>query len=105
MNKVYITGSGLWVPQNLVTNAELVASYNEYARRTNARNAAAIARGEVAAVPESSSEFIEKASGIKQRYVVEKTGVLDPDRMCPAIPPRPNEQISLMAEMAVGAAR
>ena len=105
MNKVYITGSGLWVPPNLITNAELVASYNEYARRTNERNAAAIASGEVAAVPESSSEFIEKASGIKQRYVVEKTGVLDPDLMCPVIPPRPNEQISLMAEMAVGAAR
>ena len=78
MNKVYITGSGLWVPPNLITNAELVASYNEYVRRTNERNAAAIASGEVAALPESSSEFIEKASGIKQRYVVEKTGVLDP---------------------------
>jgi beta-ketodecanoyl-[acyl-carrier-protein] synthase len=105
MNKVFITGSGLWVPPNLIGNDELVASYNEYVRRTNERNAAAIARGEVAALPESSSEFIEKASGIKQRYVVEKTGVLDPDRMCPVIPPRPNEQISLMAEMAVGAAR
>ncbi|VVC83135.1 beta-ketoacyl-ACP synthase III [Sideroxydans sp. CL21] len=105
MNKVYITGSGLWVPSNLISNDELVASYNEYVRRTNERNAAAIGRGEVAALPESSSEFIEKASGIKQRYVVEKTGVLDPDRMCPVIPPRPNEQISLMAEMAVGAAR
>lgn len=105
MNKVYITGSGLWVPSNLISNDELVASYNEYVRRTNERNAAAIGRGEVAPLPESSSEFIEKASGIKQRYVVEKTGVLDPDRMCPVIPPRPNEQISLMAEMAVGAAR
>ena len=84
MNKVYITGSGLWVPPDLITNAELVTSYNEYARRTNERNAAAIASGEVAAVPESSSEFIEKASGIKQRYVVEKTGVLDPDVMHPS---------------------
>ena len=105
MNKVFITGSGLWLPPNLISNAELVASYNEYVWRTNERNAAAIARGEVAALPESSSEFIEKASGIKQRYVVEKSGVLDPDIMRPAIPPRPNEQISLMAEMAVGAAR
>jgi beta-ketodecanoyl-[acyl-carrier-protein] synthase len=105
MNKVYITGSGLWVPPDLITNEELVASFNEYVRRSNERNAAAIARGEVAALPESSSEFIEKASGIKQRYVVEKTGVLDPDRMCPVISQRPNEQISLMAEMAAGAAR
>lgn len=105
MNKVYITGSGLWVPPDIISNEELVASFNEYVRRTNERNAAAIARGEVAALQESSSEFIEKASGIKQRHVVEKTGVLDPDRMCPVLPQRPNEQISLMAEMAVGAAR
>jgi beta-ketodecanoyl-[acyl-carrier-protein] synthase len=105
MNKVYITGSGLWVPPNLISNDELVASYNEYVRRSNERNAAGIMRGEVVALPESSSEFIEKASGIKQRYVVEKTGVLDPDIMRPVIPQRPNEQISLMAEMAVGAAR
>jgi beta-ketodecanoyl-[acyl-carrier-protein] synthase len=105
MNKVYITGTGLWVPPNVISNAELVASYNEYARRTNERNADAIARGETQPVPESSSEFIEKASGIKQRYVVEKAGVLDPDVMHPVISQRPNGEISLMAEMAVNAAK
>lgn len=105
MNKAYVTGTGLWVPPNVITNDELVASYNEYVRRSNERNSAAIACGEATALPESSAEFIEKASGIKQRYVVEKSGVLDPERMCPVIPQRPNEQISLMAEMAVGAAR
>ncbi len=105
MNQAYITGSGLWVPPYLITNAELVASYNEYVRRSNERNAVAIAGCEVAALPKSSSDFIEKASGIRQRYVVEKAGVLDPDLMRPVIPQRPNDQISLMAEMAVGAAR
>jgi beta-ketodecanoyl-[acyl-carrier-protein] synthase len=105
MNKVFITGTGVWTPPNIITNDELVASFNEYVRRTNERNAADIAAGAVVALAPSSSEFIEKASGIKQRYVIDKAGILDPDRMCPNIPSRPNEQISLMAEMATAAAK
>ena len=66
-----------------VGNEELVAAFNAYAKRFNEENAAAIAAGTVAAVPESSAEFIEKASGIKRRYVVDKAGVLDPARMRP----------------------
>jgi beta-ketodecanoyl-[acyl-carrier-protein] synthase len=48
-------------------------------------------------------EFIEKASGIRQRYVLEKAGVLDPTRMKPRFAPRPDEALSLMAEIAVDA--
>ncbi len=105
MNKVYLTGTGLWTPEHVITNAELVASFNDYVARTNELNATAIERGEMVALQPSSVEFIEKASGIKQRYVVEKSGILDPERMCPIIPERPNEQISIMAEIAVAAAR
>ncbi len=105
MKKTYITGTGVWTPPNVITNAELVASFNEYVRRFNERNAAAIERGEIVSLQPSSVEFIEKASGIKQRYVIDKEGVLDPDRMCPNIPARPNDQISIMAEIAVLAAR
>jgi beta-ketodecanoyl-[acyl-carrier-protein] synthase len=53
----------------------------------------------------SSVEFIEKASGIQQRYVLEKSGVLDPSRMYPRFTERPDDQLSLMAEIAVDAAR
>ena len=53
----------------------------------------------------SSVEFIEKASGIKARYVVDKEGVLDTGRMTPNIPERPNDQISVLAEIAVNAAK
>jgi len=53
----------------------------------------------------SSVEFIEKASGIRQRYVIDKVGVLDPTRMKPHFEPRPDDQISLMAEIAVEAAK
>ena len=105
MNKVFITGTGVWTPEQVITNAELVASFNEYVSRFNARNHEAISRGEVTALQPSSVEFIEKASGIKQRYVVEKTGVLDPDRMAPHIPERGPSELSIMAEIGVKAAR
>lgn len=57
------------------------------------------------ALAESSCEFILKASGIKNRYVMDKTGILDPDIMCPRIPERSNDELSILAEMAVKAAR
>jgi len=100
-----LTGTGLYTPEQSITNDELVASFNEYVRRFNAANEAAIAAGTVTALLPSSTEFIVKASGIKNRYVMDKQGVLDPDIMCPRIPERPNDQISVLAEMAVTAAR
>ncbi len=69
----------------------------------NAENAAAIAAGEVTALEESSVGFVEKASGIKARYVVEKEGVLDIKRMVPRIPERPDDQRSIMCDMSVAA--
>ena len=57
------------------------------------------------ALQPSSVEFIEKASGIKHRYVLDKQGLLDVERMVPDIPERPNEQLSLMAEVSVMAAK
>ncbi|OZB18145.1 MAG: beta-ketoacyl-ACP synthase III [Hyphomonas sp. 34-62-18] len=100
-----ISATGLWTPPNSISNAELVASYNAWADTWNLENAADISSGLLEPKPHSSVEFIEKASGIKARYVIDKDGVLDPDIMTPRIPERPNEQISVMAEMAVHAAR
>jgi beta-ketodecanoyl-[acyl-carrier-protein] synthase len=105
MHNVVISGTGLWVAPEVVTNDELVVAFNAYARRFNAENAAAIAAGSVASLAESSVEFIEKASGIKRRYVVDKAGVLDPQRMRPRLVPRADGEISLMAEIGVAAAR
>jgi beta-ketodecanoyl-[acyl-carrier-protein] synthase len=100
-----LTGTGLYTPEQSISNDELVASFNEYVRRTNDANAGAIAAGTATALAPSSTEFIVKASGIKNRYVMDKQGVLDPEVMCPRIPERANEQISVLAEMAVAAAR
>ena len=105
MPALALTGTGLYTPEQSISNDELVASFNEYVRRTNEANAKAIASGGAAALAPSSTEFIVKASGIKNRYVMDKHGVLDPAVMCPRIAERPNEQISVLAEMAVAAAR
>src|SRR6185437_9928002 len=100
-----IAATGLYTPPHTITNEELVGTFNAYVQRFNADNAAAIADGSVAQLLPSSAEFIEKASGIKSRHVMDKTGILDPSIMRPIIAERPNEQISILAEMAVAAAK
>lgn len=105
MTQVVISGTGLYTPEESISNDELVACFNEYVGRFNAENAAAIEAGEMEALAPSSSEFITKASGIKSRFVVDKTGILDPDIMCPRIRTRSNDEPSLLAEMAVTAAK
>ena len=103
-NAVVISGAGLWKPPHIITNEELVGSYNAYAERFNADHGAAIEAGELEAKPLSSAEFIEKASGIKQRYAYVKDGILDIDRMRPRIQVRPDEALSHQAEMALNSA-
>lgn len=100
-----ISATGLYTPPDSISNEELVASFNTYVDRFNTEHADAIARGDTEALQPSSVEFIEKASGIKSRHVVSKAPILDPDVMCPRIPERPNEELSILAEMGVAAAR
>ena len=99
-----ISATGLFTPDQSVSNAELVDSFNRYVAQHNADHADAIAAGDVAALTDSSVEFIEKASGIKSRYVMDKEGVLDPAIMRPRNFERPNDQISILAEIGVTAA-
>jgi len=100
MRQVAISATGIYIPPHTISNEELVISYNQYVHDFNAQHASEIAAGTVAALAESSVTFIENASGIKQRYVMEKAGILDPKRMHPHLPQRSNEEISLMAEIA-----
>ncbi|MFT3729686.1 MAG: beta-ketoacyl-ACP synthase III [Terricaulis sp.] len=102
--KVVISSTGLYHPPERITNAELVASFNAYVERFNREHAAEIAAGTVQPQQASSAEFIEKASGIKNRYVYAKESSLDIDRMVPDIPERPNEALSVQAEFAVKSA-
>lgn len=99
-----IAATGLYTPPNAISNEELVTAFNAYVERFNADHADAIGAGDVVALAPSSPEFITKASGIKSRYVVNKTGIIDPEVMCPRIPERSNDELSVLAEMAVRAA-
>jgi beta-ketodecanoyl-[acyl-carrier-protein] synthase len=104
MHNVAITGTGVFTPSQVITNDELVAAFNAYADLWNAENEAAIAAGEVEAKTHSSSDFILAASGIERRYVLDKAGVLDPTRMFPHLPARPDNQPGYMAEIGADAA-
>ncbi|AYF85771.1 beta-ketoacyl-ACP synthase III [Pseudomonas sp. JS3066] len=105
MHNVVISGTGLYTPSNSISNEELVESFNAYVQAYNAENAGAIERGEIEPLAESSVAFIEKASGIKSRFVVNKDGILDPKRMTPRIPERTNDEWGILCEMAVAAAK
>jgi beta-ketodecanoyl-[acyl-carrier-protein] synthase len=100
-----IAGTGLHHPADSISNPELVQAFNAYVALFNAQNAAGIAAGSVVAMTDSSVEFIEKASGIKNRYVVDKAGVLDPTRMFPRLTPRADSELSFQAEICLPAAQ
>ena len=100
-----ISSTGLFTPEDTITNEELVESYNRYVEIFNADNAEAIASGEVEPLQPSLVEFIEKASGIKARHVMTKAPILDPEIMAPRLRERSNDELSVMAEIGVKAAR
>ena len=103
--RVAISGAGLFTPAESVSNAELVESFNAWVDLYNAQNADAIEAGELEAKGHSNVEFIEKASGIKSRFVMNKSGIIDPERMVPRLPQRTNDEPSVMCEMGVVAAK
>ncbi|MBV7259653.1 beta-ketoacyl-ACP synthase III [Erythrobacter crassostreae] len=100
-----ISSTGLFTPEESITNEELVASFNTFVDRHNAQNAAAIESGEMEPLSHSSVEFIEKASGIKARHVMSKEPVLNPETMSPRWQERTNDELSMMAEIGVAAAK
>lgn len=102
---VLIRGTGLYTPEHSISNAELVDSFNQYVANYNAENAEAIARGDVEPLVPSAAEFIEKASGIKSRYVLDREGILDPERMRPRLRARGNDEPSIMCEIGEAACR
>lgn len=105
MTSAVISGTGLFTPPETVDNNELVAAFNTYVERFNGQHADEIARGEIEQLQPSSSEFIEKASGIKRRHVMDSKGIIDPERMRPSLRKRSDEEPGIQCEMAVTAAR
>ncbi|MFT5444408.1 MAG: beta-ketodecanoyl-[acyl-carrier-protein] synthase [Myxococcota bacterium] len=104
MSSAVITGTGLFTPSDGITNEELVASLTKANERWNAEHREAIDRGDVLERDIPSERFIVKASGVGHRYVMDKTGVLDPDRLHPRLPLRGEDELSIQAEICVAAA-
>lgn len=102
---IRITGTGVYTPPEQISNEELVASLNAYVARYNDQYAQEIARGEREEAKPSTPEFVEKASGIRSRHVVEKSGILDIDHLHPKLRERADDELSLQAEMGVAAAK
>ena len=100
-----ITGTGVFTPEQSISNTELVLAFNAYADRYNAAHADEIAAGTLTAREHSSEEFIFKASGIERRFVMDKSGVLDPEVMHPLLRQRGDDEPGIMAEMALDAAQ
>lgn len=104
MRQVVISGTGVFTPDEIITNEELVAAFNKYVDQQNELHADAIAAGEREPLEYSNEEFIYKASGILQRYVMDKSGVLDPNQMYPSLRQRDDDEPGIMTEMAIKAA-
>jgi len=102
---IVISGTGLYTPPHKISNDELVGAFNQYVQQFNAQNKDAIDIGTLEALKPSSSEFITKASGIDNRYVMTKDGILDINKMMPITPQRSNDEVSIQAEMAIEAAK
>ncbi len=94
-----LLSTGLFTPPHAISNEELVQAYNAFVEKWNAENP------DKEPKEGSSAAFIEKASGIKSRFCLDKEGILDINRMRPKLEQRSNDQLSIMAEMGVAAAR
>jgi beta-ketodecanoyl-[acyl-carrier-protein] synthase len=100
-----ISGTGLWVPPERITNAELVASLTVATERWNLDHKAEIEAGTCEPRDLPSERFIVKASGVENRYVIEKQGVLDPERLRPHLRTRSEDEPSIQCEISVAAVR
>lgn len=98
-----ITGHGVFTPSEIITNDELVVAFNAHSDLWNAEHADAIAAGDLEPMGHSSAEFIVSASGIENRFVMNKSGVLDPTRMFPQLRSRSDDEPGIMAEMGLDA--
>ena len=105
MARVQISGTGLFTPKESISNEELVSSFNKFVDEYNESNKESIQKGEISALEKSNSDFIEKASGVKSRYVQDKSGILDTSFMRPKLRERSENELSNLAEIGTIAAR
>jgi beta-ketodecanoyl-[acyl-carrier-protein] synthase len=105
VHECVISGTGLWVPPERISNAELAASLTAATERWNLEHKAEIEAGTCEARDLPSERFIVKASGVENRYVIDKRGVLDPERLRPHLRTRSEDEPGIQCEISVAAVR
>ncbi len=110
MGGVIISGTGVFTPPDAISNEQLVESYNAHSENWNAENADAIEAGTLEKRELSSAAFIEKASGINNRYMMEGSGATEVGRMYPYLSKLASDdlmgtpaQVKMAYEAAMGA--
>ena len=105
MQDIYIAGTGIWYPEDIITNDEIVSSFNSYVDNFNEQNKKMINDGQIEPLAHSSTEFIEKASGIKTRHVIDKKNILDINKMMPSVEHEDASKLSIHAIAGIEAAK
>ena len=105
MKDIHIAGTGIWYPEDTISNDEIVLSFNSYVDNFNTNNKDKIENGEIEKLEYSSTEFIEKASGIKTRHVIDKNNILDINKMMPSVVHEDESKMSIHAEVGIKAAK
>jgi beta-ketodecanoyl-[acyl-carrier-protein] synthase len=105
LSRILITGTGLFTPPDSVTNAELVESLGAANEKWNADHRSQIESGDLEERDMPSEKFIMRASGIGNRFVMDKKGLLDPARLRPHLPLRGEDELSIQAEICMIAAQ
>ena len=105
MEEIHIAGTGIWYPDDVITNDEIVVSYNAFVDSHNESIKEDLNRGEVQPLEHSTSAFIEKASGIKTRHVIDKKNILDINKMMPGVEHEDESKLSVHAVAGIKAAK
>ena len=80
MTDIVISGTGPLTPHQSVNSQRRAGEHSTaYVTAFNDEHAADIAASDIEPLQPSSADFIEKASGIKSRYVIDKKRILDPN--------------------------
>ena len=105
MKDIHIAGTGIWYPEDVITNDEIVASFNSFVDNHNESLKEGNNGDEIQPLEHSSSAFIEKASGIKTRHVIDKKNILDINKMMPGVEHEDETKLSLHAVAGIKAAK
>lgn len=97
MVRVVISGIGLYTPEFSITTTAIINTFNEYIENNTCN--------EQKKIKGIDLRSIQEITGIKNRYVIEDKGILDPNVMHPVIEKRQNTELSLQAEIGIKAAK